>query len=139
MQKYVEVHFVRAVSVEINLVGTVFVVFLISSHINTGSSIKFPTYLLFSQLYAEGLQIKPFAHTMFFWIFTLTTTLFLLSHLHSNLNHICFVNVLDWFIPVIRLKVCKFKYFVLFETHTLLDRLSRVLQLPPHLSTLTRN
>ena len=37
------------------------------------------------------------------------------------------------------LKTLKFKSVVLFETHALLDRQSRVLQLPTHLSKLTTN
>ena len=63
--------------------------------------------------------------------------LFLLPNLHSHLYDICFVNVLDSFIPVIILRTCKFKSSVSFRTHTLLDRASRVLQLPTHLSRLT--
>ena len=43
------------------------------------------------------------------------------------------------FVPVIILKTYKFKSSVLFETRALLDMLSRVLQLPAHLSRLTAN
>ena len=37
------------------------------------------------------------------------------------------------------LKTLKFKSYVLFGTHTLLDRLSKVLHLPAHLPKLTSN
>ena len=37
------------------------------------------------------------------------------------------------------LNILRFKAFVLFETHALLDKLFRVLQLPTHLSNLTAN
>ena len=37
------------------------------------------------------------------------------------------------------LNTLRFKYSVLFGTHTLLDQLLRVLQLPTHLSDLTAN
>ena len=53
------------------------------------------------------------------------------------MHDICFVNVFDSFIPVIMLKTLRFKTSVLFGTHTLLDKLLRVLQLPTHLSNLT--
>ena len=46
---------------------------------------------------------------------------------------------IDSFIPDIILKAYKFKYYVLFGTHTLLDRSLRVLQLPTHPSKLTAN
>ena len=61
---------------------------------------------------------------------------FLSSNLHSHLHDICFANVLDSFIPVIILKTYKFKSSVSFGTHTLLDKSSRVLQVPTHLSRL---
>ena len=50
-----------------------------------------------------------------------------------------FVNVFDLCIPVIMLNTLRFKYSVLFRTHTLLDKSLRVLQLPKHLSNLTVN
>ena len=49
---------------------------------------------------------------------------------------IYFVNVLDSFIPVVTLKTEKPKSSVSFGTHTLLDKPSRVLQLPTHISIL---
>ena len=59
---------------------------------------------------------KPFLHTrcsfgfwnsrrhllLFYFWFKL---LFLFSNLHSHLHDVCFVNVLDWFIPVIIWKI----------------------------------
>ena len=51
----------------------------------------------------------------------------------------CFVNVLDSFIPVIMLIMLRFKSSVLFRTHTLLDKSLRVLELQAHLSNLTVN
>ena len=63
---------------------------------------------------------------MFFWVFTLAPIFIVISYLHA----ICFANVLDLFICVIILKTCNVKSSVSFGSHTLLDRLSRVLQLP---------
>ena len=48
-------------------------------------------------------------------------------------------NVSDSFIPVIMLNTHRFKSFVLFGIHTLLDESFRVLQHPAHLSNLTEN
>ena len=88
-------------------------------------------------------DITFFAHAMLFWIFTLILTViviprfklnFLLSNLHLHSHDICFANVFDSFIPVIMLKTPRFESYVLFRTHTLLDRSLRVLQLLIHLS-----
>ena len=49
----------------------------------------------------------------------------------------CFVNVFYSFIPIIMLKMLRFKSSVLFGTHTLLDKSLRVLQLATNLSKLT--
>ena len=79
-----------------------------------------------------------FAHTMFFFrlfhsrkhlsLFNFWFKLhFLPSNLHSHLNDICFINVLDSFIYVIILKTCKFKSSISFGAYTLLDHSSRVL------------
>ena len=51
----------------------------------------------------------------------------------------CCVNVFDPFIPVIRLKTLRIKYFLLYGTHVLLDMSLIVLQLTTHLSNLTAN
>ena len=55
------------------------------------------------------------------------------------MHDICFVNVLDSFIPVIMLNELRFKSSALFGTYALLDKSLRVLELPIHLSNLTAN
>ena len=50
---------------------------------------------------------------------------------------ICFASVFDPFVLVIMLKTFEFTFFVLFGTHILLDKSSRILQLPLHLFKLT--
>ena len=47
---------------------------------------------------------------------------------------ICLINVFDSVIPVTILNTLRFKSSDLFQTHTLLDKLSRVLLLPTDLS-----
>ena len=49
---------------------------------------------------------------------------FLPSNLHLNWNGICFVNVFGSFIPVYMFNMFRFESFVLYGTHTLLDRYS---------------
>ena len=61
------------------------------------------------------------------------------SNLHLHSHDICFVNVFDSFFPVIMLNTLRFQSSVLFGTHTLLDKLLKVLQFPSHLSNLTVN
>ena len=61
------------------------------------------------------------------------------SNLHLNSHEISFVNVLDWFIPVIMFKTLRFKYSVLSGMHTFLDESIRVIQLPKNLYNLTEN
>ena len=48
-------------------------------------------------------------------------------------------NIYDSFIPVIVLSTLRYKFFVLFGTHTLLDKSFRVLELATHLSNLSAN
>ena len=48
-------------------------------------------------------------------------------------------NVLDLLIPVIMLSTLRFKSFVLFGAHTLLDKSLRVVQFPTYLSNLALN
>ena len=60
--------------------------------------------------------------------------------MNSHANHdISFAETFYSFFPVIILKMCICKSFVLFEIHTLLDKSLKVLQLPAHLSNLTVN
>ena len=47
---------------------------------------------------------------------------FVPSRLHLHSHEICFVNVFDSFITVIRLKRLRFKFFPLFGTFALLDK-----------------
>ena len=116
-----------------------------SSHIIAESSIILAKYFPLSQLHVAGFQIY------FFWIrtlFTLLSTFIIISPLIwiTFFSHqvyiyidICFVNVFDWFISVIVLNALRFKSYVLFGTHNLLDKSYRVLKLPTHLSNLTAN
>ena len=61
------------------------------------------------------------------------------SNLHLHSHDVCFVNAFDSYISVNMLNTPKFKSSALFGTHSLLDKSLRVLQLPTHLSNLTRN
>ena len=93
-----------------------------------------------------GFWIKTFWHTrcslgflhlyqylsLFHFWFKLQ---FLPWKLHWYLHHICFINVYDSFILIITLKTWRFKFSILFRTHTLLDRSIGELQLLTHLST----
>ena len=99
----------------------------------------------FSQIHVLGFQTYSFTH-----ICSLHSQWYLLLFHHwsdlyfvsSNLNlhsHEIYFNVFYSFIPVIRLKTLRFKSFVLFGTHALLDKSLIVLQLPAHLSNLTAN
>ena len=51
----------------------------------------------------------------------------------------CFVNNFDSVIPVTMLNTLRFKFSVLFGTHTLLDKSLRVLEIPTHLYNLIAN
>ena len=117
---FVQVHYVRTVSV-----GIVFVSFIISSHIITESRTILHTCLQFLQLHVAGFQIYFFSHIRCSFGFL---------HLHQHLllfPSIKLTFTFDWYIfsqcfwlliPVIILKACKFKSFVSFGTHTLLDK-----------------
>ena len=63
------------------------------------------------------------------------------STIKDKFTSACFANIFDSFIPVIVLRVFRFKIksSVLFGTHTLLDRSLRALELLTHLSKLTAN
>ena len=54
------------------------------------------------------------------------------------MHDINFVNVFDSFIPVIMLDTLRVESSVLFGIHTLLDKSFRVLQIPVHMSNLTK-
>ena len=69
MQNFVEVHCVRMAFVEILFVGIAFASLIISSHIITKSAII---------LLQDSKYNIFFAHTMLFWIFTLTLTLIII-------------------------------------------------------------
>ena len=73
----------------------------------------------------------------FFVILLIILITFLPSNVHLGLHNICFVNVFNSFIPVIMQNTPRFKSSILFGTHTLLDKLLRLLELPKHLSNLT--
>ena len=62
---------------------------------------------------------------------------FLSSNLHLQFHEICFVIVFYSFIAVIILKILKFTFSLLFGTHSLLYKSSRVIQLPLHPHKLT--
>ena len=77
-------------------------------------------------------------------IFTLTSTFIVIPHifyqnLHLHSHYVWYVNVFYSFIPVIMLNTLRFKFSVLFGTHTLLGKSLRVLKLPALLSNLTAN
>ena len=126
--------FVRIVFVGISFISSIVLAFVI-----TESSIILAKYLPFYML--QDAKYIFFARIMFFRIFKLTSTFiviallyFLPSNLLMHSHDICFVTVLDSFIPVIMLKTFRFKSSVLFGTHTLLDRSLGVLQHLPKLS-----
>ena len=64
---------------------------------------------------------------------------FLPSNLNLYSNDKNFMNIFDWLIPAIIMKICIFKSSALFGTHTLLNKPLIVFQLPAHLSNLTAN
>ena len=127
-------------------VETVFVYSITSAHITTESSIILHIYHFCNFMFQDSKCIFV-AHTMFFlhshWHLLLLhfwlELHFLLSNLHSHLHGICFANVLDLFIPVIMLKLCKFKPSASIGTNTLLNKSSRVLQLSVFQSGLIAN
>ena len=109
-------------------------------------SIILSRYLPFPQHHVAGFWIKTFWDTrcsfgflhlyqylsLFHFWFKLQ---FLPWKLHWYLHHICFINVYDSFILIITLKTWRFKFSILFRTHTLLDGSIGELQLLTHLST----
>ena len=141
--------FVEELFFGIDLVETVFVSSINSSHIITKSSTIPPSYLPFFPTTCCWIpNIISFTHVMFFRIFKLTPTSlflfwfeshFLTSNLHLHLHDVYFFNVVYSFIPVTMFKTLRFKSSALFGTHAILNRSSGVLQLPTHLSKLIAN
>ena len=70
-------------------------------------------------------------------VIPLSESHFLPSNLHLHSHDMCFVNVLESFIPVIMLNTLRFKSSVLIGTHILLDKSFKALPLPTNLSSLT--
>ena len=103
--------------------------FINSSQIIAESSIILPNFFSFSQIHVLRFHTYSFSHTWCslhsHWHLSLFHHRFYLhfvwSNFHLHSHEICFVNVLDSFIPVMRLKALRFKSFVWFETHALLD------------------
>ena len=102
---------------------------------------------IFATTCGRILNITFLIYAILFRICTLTSTFiiisllielhFLLWNLHSHLNDICFINVFNLFISGFMLEMFRFKSSVLYGTHTLLERSSKVLQFPSHLFRLT--
>ena len=119
---------------------------IISSYIINESSIIPAKYFSLSQLQEAGLQTQSFSHI---WCFLHSHRHLLLSHnwfnlhfvssnLHFHSHEICFVNILGSIIPVIILNTLRFKSFVLFRTHILLDKsFTEALKLRTHWFNLT--
>ena len=128
-KKFVEVLFARTA-----FVGPVFVVSLISSPIIAESLIILAKCLPFSQY---DLFCTNYVLSNFYIYISNLYFLPLNSHLHSH--DMCFVNVFHSFIPVIIIKTCRFKSYILFRTNTLLKRLLKILKLSTHLSKLITN
>ena len=124
-----------------------FVSFIFSSHVFVESFIILAKYYPFLQVHIAGSQIQSFSHAWRFLHSLSHLSLFhhwselhfLSSNLHLYSHDIYSVNVFDSFFHVIMLNALRFKYFVLFGTHTLFYKSLRVLQLPTHLSNLTAN
>ena len=121
--------------------------FITSPQIIAESTITLAKYFPFSQIHLLGFQTGFFSHT---WIFLHSHRHLSLFHhwfelhffpskLHLYSHEMCFVNVLDLFIPVIKLKKPRFKSSVLLGIHILLDKSLIVLHLAKHLSNLTEN
>ena len=118
---------------------------VVSSRVIAESSIILAKYFPFLQLYDRIPNIIFCTYMMLFYTHIDTDfhhwfeLRFLTTNLHLHSLDICFVNVFNSFIPVIMLNSLGFKSYVLFGTHTLLDKSLRVLQVLKHLSNLKRN
>ena len=86
---------------------------------------NFISLITLASIYARIPSLIFFACLMFYWFFTFTLTLFqfccklhfLSSHLHLRLHKICFINVLNSFIPFIILNTFKCSTSILLRTH----------------------
>ena len=58
---------------------------------------------------------------------------FISSNLHLHEHNVCYVSILDWFIPVVRFNL------LISKLSTLLDKSLRVLQLQAYISNSTTN
>ena len=126
---------------------------IISSHIIAESSIVLAKCFIFLQLHVAEFQTESFSdmcflHSLWFsWFYFCfychssidLNYIFSSSNLHLHTHDISFVKIFDSFFSVIVSKTCIFKSFVLFETHTLLDKPLRVLQFPTHFFSLAAN
>ena len=113
--------------------------FIISLHITTESPITFLAIYDFCSYMVQDSENSLFCtHDVL-----LDLHIWIKSHfLRQFYIYICVIYILfiyDLFIPVIISSTCKCKSSVSFGTHTLLDKSSRVLQVPAHLSRLTAN
>ena len=71
--------------------------------------------IIFSHTWCSFKLLHSHQHLSFFYI--LFDLYFLPSALHLYLHDIYFVNVIDSFIPVIMLKILRYKSPILFQTH----------------------
>ena len=104
--------------------GTVFVKIhftnsIISSYVIVDSSIMLPAYLPFPQAHVAGFRVYPFC-TNFFLFFALTQTFATTKHTFS-LTRYKFYWSFGSFVLVIKLKIFKFTFSVLFGTKILID------------------
>lgn len=137
--------------ISVTFVEIVFVASVTLSPVITESPITLIEYLRFSLVQSLGFQIfnDNQHHTMFYRMFSLTSTFiaiplnftfdlvtFSTINLYLHLHDINFAHIFESFIFVILLNPLKFTSSILFEIHILLDKLSRALQRPLHLSKL---
>ena len=156
MSKFVEVNFVRVTLFWVLVVETVFIslfsfVFVFAYFITCNYWIfKNMPYIftIFATTCCRIPNIYFFASTIFFWVFSLTSTLNRYSMFDSSYIfyyqtyiNISMINVfLMFFIHLFLLSYWKHASLnLLYLEHTLLDKSSRVLKLSPHLPRLTGN
>ena len=112
-----------------NCSNSFFLSFKISSHvIADSSSIRIANYSPFFTTTCIKIRNITFTHkhqhlSLFHLWFQLH---FLPSNLHLHLPVISFIKIFNSFFPVNLIKTCIFNSYVLFGTHTLLDKSLRV-------------